>query len=145
MQLLTNAEIRALNVNETQQHIHKIDAHIYWCSRGLNSTSNRMKASFLRQKKTLNKRLKSGRVVPELSECGNVIVRSSFPHSHLFENYYHKLGYTRMTGGDGYAFSMVNKKKLIIVSYCEGDVTEVTSSDEASFVDELEFTELFYI
>ena len=132
---------------QLERQIGELQGSIYWHGRGTFLVEN---VEELKEKlAVLEKRLEDGDYVPELNERGNTIARSF----HSTERYLfdfqlcsREKGWEQYdTSQDAWYFGVwVHPEKREIVTYAEGDITQVVCPTEESYHAELASMAEFY-
>lgn len=127
-----------LNRNEMEHLSGEIFAKFYWNKRNphwYSDDSKRLFALLRRAERIIKKRLKTGRVKPELTEHGSIIERSNFPNGDTLSFWERCLnGFWRVAYQDSsYSAFWYNELELKLCTYCEGDVVFMTAPDVETF------------
>ncbi|RYA90701.1 hypothetical protein DD602_27450, partial [Enterobacter cloacae complex sp. 743-2DZ2F-22B] len=84
----------------------------------------------------IKKRLKTGKVKPELTENGSVMERFNFPYGDTLDFFHRYLRHPKwevVYQESGCSAFWKNEATLELCTYCEGDVVMMKAPDEATF------------
>lgn len=135
----TSDLLDSLNRNEMEQLDAELDAKFYWNKRNpdwFKDESNKMFAKLRKVKRVVKKRLKTGKVKPELTENGSEIDRFNFPFGDTLDfsnRFLNQPGWEVEFQDSVYNAFWANKTELKLCTYCEGDVVMMKAPDETAF------------
>lgn len=136
-------QIRSFHANKMDTLIGEIWGHFFWAKKApfrfKKGKTNRSVAFLKKLERKLKKRFKSGNVKPELTLLGSTITRN---HHIDGDNRAFHLLYLKGEGWKTFFyqeychFGYENEAQQKIVTYCEGDVKTIKSSNEDIFEQE---------
>jgi hypothetical protein len=127
--------IASINQNEATQLSNEIYAKFYWNKRNpqwYESESRQSMARLRKAHRILKKRLKTGRVKPELTESGCTVERFNYPIGDTLDfwaTFLRDSGWRVVYQESGCSAFWVNEKELRLCTYCEGDAVMMKAPD----------------
>ncbi|MEQ1965910.1 hypothetical protein ABLA30_02365 [Xenorhabdus nematophila] len=128
-----------LNENQMKDLSGEIFAKLYWSKRNPQWYEKDTKRLFARLRwiqRIIKKRLKTGKVKPELTENGSVMERFSFPYGDTLDFFHRYLRHPKwevMYQDSGCSAFWKNEATLELCTYCEGDVVMMKAPDKVAF------------